>query len=320
VNAHATGAPELSQVAASPHARVLVAEDDPMVRRILQSWLQQWAHDVTVAENGADAWNVLQQAQPPDLLILDWMMPEIDGLELCRRVRADQRTGYRYILLITAKDARQDLVSGFEAGADDYLTKPFDRDELRARLRVGERILKLQDDLIRARDALQFQATHDVLTGICNRGAVLDVFNRELERSRRTRVPMAVLMLDLVHFKRINDTYGHLSGDAVLKEAARRLTQSVRSYDCVGRYGGEEFLVVLPGCDAAQALRIAERIRSAIAQNSVDAGDAQLKLTASIGGVTLAAPVDGSANEILALADNALYQAKKAGRDRTVFS
>jgi two-component system, cell cycle response regulator len=318
VNAHATSAPELPQANAPPHARVLVAEDDPMVRRILQSWLQQWAHEVTIAENGADAWNILQQEQPPELLILDWMMPEIDGLELCRRIRADQRTGYRYILLITAKDARQDLVSGFEAGADDYLTKPFDRDELRARLRVGERILKLQDDLIRARDALQFQATHDVLTGLSNRGAVLEVFNRELERSRRTRVPMAVLMLDLDHFKRINDTHGHLAGDAVLKEAARRLTNAVRSYDCVGRYGGEEFLVVLPGCDAAQAVHTAERVRSAIAQNPVEIGGAQLKFTVSIGGVTLAKPAAGSANEILALADGALYQAKNAGRDRTV--
>jgi len=298
-------------------ARILIAEDDPMFRRILQSWLQQWGHDVTVADNGSSAWTILQQEQSPDLLILDWMMPEIDGLELCRRIRADRRSAYRYILLITAKDARQDLVIGFEAGADDYLTKPFDRDELHARLRVGERILRLQDDLIRARDALQFQATHDVLTALLNRGAVLEIFARELERSRRTRVPMAVLMLDLDHFKRINDTYGHLAGDAVLKEAATRLTHAVRSYDSVGRYGGEEFLVVLPGCDSDQALRTAERIRSAIARCPVDTRDAQIKFTVSIG-LTLAKSSEHSAGELLAIADAALYQAKNSGRDRTV--
>ncbi len=317
MNAHPTGLPEKSQAVAISRSRVLVAEDDPMVRKILQRWLQQWNHEVIAVDNGAAAWKVLQQTQPPKLLILDWMMPEIEGLELCRRIRADQRSAYRYILLITAKDARQDLVSAFEAGADDYLTKPFDCDELRARLRVGVRILKLQDDLIRARDALQFQATHDVLTGLWNRGAVLDVFNRELERCRRTRVPMAVLMLDLDHFKRINDTHGHLAGDAVLKETANRLTGAVRSYDYVGRYRGEEFLVVLPGCSSAQAVRIAERIRSRIAHDPVGSGAAGIQLTASIGGAMVAAQAS-SANEILALADSALYQAKNAGRDRTV--
>ena len=316
MNVHASLAAQPSW-GSTETARILVAEDDPMFRRLLEGWLKQWGHDVTVVNNGAVAWAILQKEQPPDLLILDWMMPEIDGLELCRRIRADQRSAYRYILLITAKDARQDLVSGFEAGADDYLTKPFDRAELRVRLRVGERILRLQDDLIRARDRLQFQATHDVLTGLLNRGTVLEIFARELERSRRTRVPMAVLMLDLDHFKRINDTYGHLAGDAVLKEAATRLLHAVRSYDSVGRYGGEEFLVVLPGCDSHQALRTAERIRCAIAQRPVDARDAQIEFTASIG-LTLSASSQHSANEVLAVADAALYQAKNSGRDRTV--
>jgi len=316
VNVHASLAAQPSLSCTSETARILVAEDDPMFRRLLEGWLKQWGHDVTVANNGAVAWAILQREQPPDLLILDWMMPGIDGLELCRRIRADRRSAYRYILLITAKDARQDLVSGFEAGADDYLTKPFDRDELRARLRVGERILKLQDDLIRARDRLQFQATHDALTGLLNRGAILETFSREQERSRRTRVPMAVLMLDLDHFKRINDTLGHLAGDAVLKETATRLTHAVRSYDSVGRYGGEEFLVVLPGCDSNQALRIAERIRCAIAQRPIDTHEAQLEFTVSIG-LTLASS-EHSANEVLAIADAALYQAKNSGRDRTI--
>jgi len=222
-------------------------------------------------------------------------MPEIDGLELCRRIRADQQSAYRYILVITAKDARQDLVSGFEAGADDYLTKPFDRDELRARLRVGERILNLQGDFDSSsrRASLSSHARRPHRTLQPRHGA-RRVRPRLLERSRRTRVPLAVLMLDLDHFKRINGTHGRLAGDAVLKEAARRLTQAVRSYDCVGRYGGEEFLIVLPGCDASQALHTAERIRSEIAFCPVDTGSAQLEFTASIG-VTLAKSDDTSA-------------------------
>jgi diguanylate cyclase (GGDEF)-like protein len=297
--------------------RALVAEDDPMFRRIMQSWLMAWGHEVTVVENGALAWNVLQEDHPPELLILDWVMPEIDGTELCRRIREQQRSRYQYILLVTGKNDRQDVVRGLDAGADDYLTKPFDRDELRARLRVGKRILALQDNLIHAREELRFQATHDVLTGLWNRGAVMELLNHEFDRSTRANVPTAVLMLDLDHFKKINDTHGHLAGDAVLKEAARRLTRAVRSYDSVGRYGGEEFLVVLPGCDRNQTRNTAERIRAEIASGPVSAAGAEISFTASIG-AAVAGPGALSPGEVLATADSALYQAKNTGRDRTV--
>ena len=299
--------------------RVLVAEDDPIFRRILQSWLQNWGHEVLIAENGARAWDILQQERPPELLILDWIMPEIDGTELCRRIRGQQRSRYQYILLVTGKNDRQDVVRGLDAGADDYLTKPFDRDELRARLRVGKRILALQDSLIHAREELRFQATHDVLTGLWNRGALMELLNHELDRSRRANAPTAVLMLDLDHFKQINDTYGHLAGDAVLKEAAQRLTRAIRSYDCAGRYGGEEFLVVLPGCDRGQTQNTAERIRSEIGGSPVLAAGAKISFTASIG-ATVAEGGSGSSAELLAAADTALYEAKNAGRDRTVLA
>lgn len=296
--------------------RVLVAEDDAIFRKILQSWLESWGYRVVVAEDGGKAWNILQQERPPELLILDWMMPEVDGTELCRRVRERQRDPYQYILLVTARDDKQDVVRGLEAGADDYLTKPFDRNELRARIRVGRRILTLQDDLIHAREELRFQATHDVLTGVWARGAVLELLQRELNRSLRTPSPTGVLMLDLDHFKKINDTHGHLTGDVVLKEVANRISKVVRSYDLVGRYGGEEFVVVLPGCDKDQARQSAERIRLMVGNAPVLTASSEIPVTVSVG-ATAAASGATSDIEILAAADTALYQAKNAGRNCT---
>lgn len=232
--------------------QVLVADDDPMYRAALKRWLEEWGYDVTLVADGAHAWEAMSQESAPELLIVDWVMPEIDGTELCRRIRQRERTPYPYILLVTAKDEKQDVVRGLDAGADDYLTKPFDRSELRARLNVGKRLLKLQQELIQAREELRFRATHDVLTGVLNRGALLEMLHRELERGARSGTATAVLMLDLDHFKQVNDTYGHLAGDAVLREVARRMMEVVRSYDFIGRYGTEEFLIVLPGCDRKQ--------------------------------------------------------------------
>jgi diguanylate cyclase (GGDEF)-like protein len=295
---------------------VLVAEDDPMFRRILKSWLENWGYRVILTEDGEKAWDILQQENQPEMLILDWVMPGIDGAELCHRVRQRQRTPYQYVLLVTAKDDSADVVAGLDAGADDYLTKPFDRRELRARLTVGRRILALQDGLIRAREELRFQATHDVLTGIWNRRATLDLLQREIERASRTQGSTGLLMLDLDHFKNVNDTYGHQAGDAVLREVARRVMQVIRSYDFLGRHGGEEFLVVLPGCDRTQVLHSAERICSAVAAAPVLADQDEIVVTTSIG----ATAVSGNAceKEILALADAALYQAKTEGRNRAV--
>lgn len=301
----------------SPCARVLVAEDDAMFRIILRRWLESWGYQVVVVEDGAQAWSVLQQEHPPELLILDWIMPEVDGTELCRRIRERQRGPYQYILLVTAKDDKQDVVRGLEAGADDYLTKPFDRSELRARLRVGNRILTLQDDLIQAREELRFQATHDVLTGIWNRGALLDLLHRELDRASRSQSPTGLMILDVDHFKIVNDTYGHLVGDVVLKEVVNRVSHVVRLYDLLGRYGGEEFLIVLPGCGTDQIQLSAERIRAAIAGAPILAAGHKIPLTVSIGGA-VANGGKSSDKDTLASADAALYQAKNAGRNRTV--
>jgi diguanylate cyclase (GGDEF)-like protein len=309
-------ATNLLQVSESTSYGVLVAEDDPIFRTILKRWLETWGYAVTIAEDGEQAWKILQQEAQPELLILDWVMPGVDGTELCHRIRARQRTPYQYILLVTAKDNTEDVVAGLDAGADDYLTKPFERNELRARLPVGKRILTLQDGLIRAREDLRFQATHDALTGIWNRRALFDLLQRELERASRSQGATGLLMLDLDHFKQVNDTYGHLAGDEVLREVASRIMQVIRSYDLVGRHGGEEFLVVLPGCDQSQALQSAERIRATIEAKPMIVNDSTIRVTVSIGATSAASGT--SEKELLAIADTALYQAKNAGRNRAV--
>jgi two-component system cell cycle response regulator len=300
-------------------SRVLVAEDDAMFRKILQSWLSNWGYEVAMAEDGAKAWDILQKEVRPQVLIVDWMMPALNGLELCARIRERNQIPYQYILLATAKDAKQDLVRGLEAGADDYLTKPFDRSELRARLRASNRILTLQDDQMRAHEQLRYQATHDALTGIFNRGEILEMLRRELERGARAMTTTGILMLDIDHFKAINDTYGHLTGDAVLREVADRISKAVRSYDSVGRYGGEEFVVVLPGCSREQVDHGAERVRSAVDSGPIQVRGEPVFVTVSIGAaVTTHGAI--SDNEILAAADAALYRAKAIGRNRTVVS
>jgi diguanylate cyclase (GGDEF)-like protein len=293
---------------------VLVAEDDPMFRKILTVWLGRWGYRVLLAEDGTTAWKMLQEKDAPELLILDWVMPGIDGPELCRRIRKASSASYQYILLVTARNESQDVVTGLEAGADDYLTKPFDQSELRARLRVGNRILALQADLIESREKLRFQATHDGLTGLWNRSSVLDMLRREMGRANRSEGFTGLLMLDLDHFKKVNDTYGHLAGDVVLKETAERIASVVRPYDFVGRYGGEEFLVVLPGCDIGQSSQTAERICAAVAEASVLVDGCEVRITVSIG-VTACAANTLLEDKLLAKADAALYEAKGAGRN-----
>lgn len=297
---------------------ILIAEDDPMFRRILQRWLESWGFGVSVAESGTEAWGILRGENPPQMMILDWVMPGMDGLELCRRTRA-QAGPHQYILLVTARDRTLDVVRGLDAGADDYLTKPFDKAELHARLRVGRRMITLQRELLRAQEELRFQATHDPLTGLWNRAALLDRMGVELERTRRTQSPLGILMLDVDHFKRVNDTHGHLVGDAALIEIAQRIAIATRGYDVIGRYGGEEFLILLPGCDERQTERSADRIRAAISAEPFAVGGQSIPLTVSIG-ATVAPESGDSQMEILALADQALYDAKAAGRNCTVLN
>lgn len=298
--------------------KILLAEDSGLVRKIVQSALSAWGYDVVVAEDGEQAWRVLQEPDSPSLALLDWMMPGLDGLEVCKRVRAAGRETYIYIILLTGKDQQPDIVRGLAAGADDYLKKPFDHGELQARIKSGRRVVELQAELIAAREALREQATTDPLTGVANRRTILETLGRELERSRRVRNTCAVVFVDLDHFKRVNDTYGHATGDAVLRHAASTMRSILRPYDLLGRYGGEEFVVVLPGCDAAGAVAAAERLRASIAAASLTVGETTLHVTCSLGVAIGGTGSDRDRDGLLAMADGALYDAKRAGRDRVV--
>jgi two-component system cell cycle response regulator len=295
--------------------RILVAEDEAISRRLLMRTLEQAGYEVIAVENGAKACRELCHEGGPRLALLDWMMPEIDGPGVCRQVRKRSDHPYVYIVLLTAKEAKEDVVAGLESGADDYLTKPFDTEELKARLRAGLRVLDLEDKLVEAREEMRYRATHDSLTALLNRGVVMDLLNRELARSQRERNCTAVILADIDHFKNINDMYGHPAGDDVLREISRRLVATVRSYDFIGRFGGEEFLIVLNNCDPASAPFRAEQIRQAICAKPMQTRVGGLNVTISAG---LLLTTDWGAlpiEQVLSEVDSALYSAKAAGRN-----
>lgn len=300
--------------------KVLIAEDDMVSRRLLEATLSRWGYEVVVTHDGLEAWHVLQTTDAPPLAILDWMMPGIDGVEVCRRVRQRAQEPYVYLLLLTTKGRKENIIEGLEAGADDYLTKPFDPPELQVRLRAGKRIVTLQAELIEAREALRIQATHDPLTNIWNRRAIIETLNVELVRAGRTGIPVAVVLADLDHFKRINDTYGHVAGDAALCEATNRMRASLRTYDTIGRYGGEEFLIVLPNCTAQDAVKLAERLRINLGQEAMQISGHQIMLTSSLGVATsdIIEALDAAA--LIRAADSALYRAKAGGRNHVEFA
>jgi two-component system cell cycle response regulator len=296
--------------------KILVADDDAVSRMIMERMLRQIGYEVTAAENGRDAIEKLLDNDGPRLALLDWMMPELDGPQVCHQLRTMHGHRYIYLILLTSKDSREDLVAGLDAGADDYLIKPCNPAELKARLRTGQRILRLEDTLVAAREDMRFRATHDALTSLWNRGRILEFLHSALQSSEST----AILLCDIDHFKRINDVHGHLAGDAVLREVAARLRGAVRVDDAIGRYGGEEFLIVLNGCDARRLPERAEQIRRAVSDGG-SIMDGVTSISVSIGAIALggdnvAMPVEA----ILNLTDTALYHAKGAGRNRVVIA
>ena len=304
--------------------KVLIADDSIVSRHMLEATVRKWGYEPVVACDGQEAWDILQKDNAPQLAILDWVMPKLTGPEVCRLARQQQKDKYIYMLLLTSKNQREDLIEGMDAGADDYVTKPFNHHELQVRLRAGRRIVDLQSELLITQAALRQQATHDALTKVYNRHSIFEVLDREIGRADREGLPVGLALLDIDFFKAVNDTYGHIAGDAVLSEAARRIKSSIRSYDSLGRYGGEEFLIVLPGCDEACTRSQAERIRRNLASEPMpiheDAhADVSLALTASFGTTTALPGHHVTAETLIRLADESLYEAKRAGRNRVVF-
>ena len=298
--------------------RVLIADDDNVNRRILQSFLGKWGYDILAVESGDAAWEILQREDTPRLVILDWMMPGLDGAQICREVRKLGGPRYTYLMLVTAKFQKRDILEGLEAGADDYLSKPFHSEELMARVAIGERILQLEDHLREARQQMEFLAMHDSLTGLLNRRAIQEQAEAELKRAARASSLVSVLLIDLDHFKSVNDCYGHAIGDQALRMFAEILLESIRSYDQAGRWGGEEFLCVLPGTTVNDARVVAERVRVAVADATLPLPEgSDLKMTVSIG-VAGASGASGMIvlDKLIQAVDSAMYHAKDEGRNR----
>jgi two-component system, cell cycle response regulator len=295
----------------SKRLAVLVAEDNAVMQTVIKFMLISWGYDPILVPDGARAWEILQGNSSPRLALLDWMLPGMDGVEICRRVRAAGKEPYTYVVLLSARSEAADLVRAMEAGADDYLTKPFDAGELRVRLNAGSRILRLQEQLVAAREALREQASRDSLTGLLNHAYVLGALECELERADADGRPIAILLADLDRFRHINDSFGHPAGDEVLREFGRRLIGAAPADAAVGRYGGEEFLVVLPGYDGAAAQGVADRIGEAVGDTVFTAGAASFPVTCSIGVACRERPFASDVMGRLRQADEALFFAKR---------
>jgi len=294
--------------------KILLVEDSYIDRHKVGGYLTDWGLDHVAVGSGTEAVKLLESADPPTMALLDWLLPGLDGIDICRRIRKLGNGSYIYTVMLTSKNRKQDLLMAMEAGADDYLSKPVDPSELRARVMAGKRILELQQ-------SLRFAATHDFLTGLLNRSEILAALQREFSRSGREGKSATVILADIDHFKRVNDSLGHAAGDEVLKEVARRMKSDLRPYDVVGRYGGEEFLIILPGCDLPNGVRRAEQIRNQIANEPVHTPSGPVSTTISMGVTVTAFGPDLTGADILQQADVALYKAKNNGRNRTeVFS
>jgi len=296
--------------------KVLIAEDDSVSRHRLQSFLEKWGYSVLVAVDGHEAMRIMETPDRPRLAVLDRMMPHVDGLDVCRSIRAAGIDPYVYMILLTSQGEQRDMLEGFAAGADDYIVKPFEVEELRARLQTGARIVALQEELEAATRQLRYLAMHDPLTNVLNRLAFFEMFEHEVARARRHHTSLALIMVDVDHFKQINDRFGHLVGDDVLREIARRMASTLRGSDAMGRFGGEEFVIMAPHCTAADAMNLADRFRASVCAEPIAAGDDGVTVTISLG-CAATRDMDLSA-QLLRAADEALYKAKQSGRNRIV--
>lgn len=299
--------------------KILVADDDAVSRTLMKRVLEKSGYEVSTAEDGVQALELLLSGGGPRLALLDWMMPGFQGPDICRRVRAERRQAYVYMILLTAKLSGDDIVAGLTAGADDYLTKPCNPEELKARLRCGQRILELEDTLMEANEKLRFRASHDALTGLWNHGAILNRLRSELMRIETDAAHLSVLLADVDHFKQVNDVHGHMVGDELLRHVSSRIVEAVEPVDLVGRYGGEEFLILLRDCGPSQIADRAERIRASVADGAFSSERGPLSVSISLGAVPVTEWNQSLSFEpLLKQADDAMYEAKAGGRNRVV--
>ncbi len=291
--------------------KILIAEDEPVSRRVLEATLQVWGYTVIIARNGQEAWEITRSPKAPNLIISDWMMPHMDGLQLCRQIRKMDKSGYIYFIILTAKGKKEDIITGLEAGADDFLVKPFDHEELKYRIRIGERIIRLEHRILEL-------ANTDSLTSMLNRRAFMERMEQEINRSGRDNSSLSFILSDIDHFKKVNDSYGHQVGDIVLQKFSNRLKTSIRPYDFIGRYGGEEFVVCLPGADENQAKFAAERIRKQVEEMEILLPDSSksIRITTSFGVASFQVDSNNHLDDLIKRADDALYRAKNEGRNR----
>ncbi len=296
--------------------RILIADDDVTSRLVLAGVLRKWDHEVVATVDGAEAWEAMRQPGAPRLAILDWVMPGFSGVEVCRRIRSLPSDGRPYLIILTSRGEKVDIIAGLEAGADDYLAKPFDPGELRARVGVGLRMIELQESLLEAHAALSHEASHDPLTGALNRRAFSEALSRALSDERRHRSGLALGICDVDQFKAVNDTHGHQVGDEVLCELVRVMAGALRGHDIMSRYGGDEFVVLATRIGNADMATLFERLRAAVSDNPIRTRAGALSVSVSFGATSWR---EGETeDELLAAADAALYRAKSAGRNRVV--
>lgn len=300
--------------------KVLIAEDDATSRNILRAILTRWGYEVIVASNGTEALEVLQQQDAPKIAVLDWMMPGLDGVEVCRRIQANHDDAPPYLILLTMRDEKADIVEGLRSGASDYIPKPYDIGELQARIEVGKRVIDLQDSLCSAMEDLSVQARTDPLTMAPNRRAILENLKAEMARAmRETNASLWISLLDIDNFKQVNDQFGHLAGDAVIKECFRRIQNVIRPYDYIGRWGGDEFLIIIPMIMSASPPDVFERIRKAISDYRIQTDEGtSVQVTVSQG--TASWDRQDSMDEFIRKADESLYQVKEDDRNRVGYS
>lgn len=293
--------------------KILVAEDDFITCRALEKNIEDWGYNVVTAKNGEEAWSAIKK-EGIRLAVLDWVMPGIDGVEICRKIRREykkEKSKYIYIILLTGKDQHKDIIAGLTGGADDYMTKPFNFSELKARIQNGMRIIELENDRIKL-------SCHDILTRLWNKNKIIEILDKELNRGKREYQPTGIIKLDIDHFKKINTSFGPQIGDAVLIEVASRLKNNIRRYDEIGRIGGDEMLVVLSNCSLSSVKQIAKRLRLAVCEKTVKTESGHLNISISLGGMSSKAFPQSTKQMLLKECDKTLSLAKKQGYNHAI--